>query len=133
MALVTIDELKVNIKSYTYDNLTEGDDSVAARAIEKARVWASAKLAQIKDSGFDESQDPVDHDIILKRALYELYAYMEMEKAAEDKKDDAFELLKAKYGSRIDATNQNSAKGDPQANRPASGAIIKPPINKDSF
>ena len=132
MALVDVAELKKNIKRYTYDQITEGDDSVAAGAIDKARTWVSAKLAQIKDPGFDEDREVVDHDIILKRSLYELFAYMEMEKAAEDKKDDAFELLRAKYGSRIDATNQVPG-GETQANRPASGAIIKPPINKDSF
>ena len=33
-------------------------------------------------------------EVVLKRALYELYAYAENEMIARDKRDDAYELLK---------------------------------------
>ena len=130
MSLVTVLDLRSEIKSYTYEQLTEGDDAVAERAIDKARIWVGAKLARISGVEFDEDSDSTDFNIILKRALYELYSYGEMESVATDKKNDAFELLTAKYGV-IDSTNQQ-AESDSKRSTPA-GAIVKPEINKESF
>jgi len=133
MALVTVDALKSEVKSYTYAQLTEGDDTVAERAIEKARIWVSAKLARLLNADFDEDGNTTDYNIILKRSLYELYSYGEMEAVASDKKDDAFELLKAKYGN-IDGTNQPSGSGGEEGSGPSpAGHILQPEINKDSF
>lgn len=129
--IVTVDELKSSMKEYTYDQLTERDDRVAERCIEKARTWAAAKTTRCPGIVFEESTDPVCHDIIVKRALYELYAHGEMEVVASDKKEDAWELLKAKYGSCVDETNQEKSDGGQR--RSPNGKVVQWPTNKDSF
>lgn len=98
---VTVEDLKKEIKDYNLRVITDGDSTVVQRAIEKAVVWAQAKVTAASGS-FDEGKE-VNRLIVIKRALYELYSYAENESVAQDKREDALELLKAVYGDAIDA------------------------------
>lgn len=119
---VSVDALRTEIKQYNYEVITGGDDAVAQRAIEKAELWTKAKIIQAKGEWDDE--DDIIRLIITKRALYELYSYAENEAVAQDKKEDAMELLKAYYGNAIDASGY--ASGSPDAQKPlAVGAVRK--------
>jgi hypothetical protein len=120
---VTVEDLKAEIKSYNYKVLTDGDSTVAQRAIEKATIWAKAKV--VAASGYFDKESEVNKQIVIKRALYELYSYAENEAVAQDKKEDAMELLKAVYGDSIDATGYQSA-GEKS---PVATGSIRPGIN----
>ncbi len=97
MADLTVTDLKNEISNYRYNVLTNNDDTLGTRALERARTWLTARLAEV-DEDVDE-EDTVVRQVLLKYALYELYSYGEQEEVASDKKDDALELLSA-YVSR---------------------------------
>lgn len=99
---ITVDELRQDIRDYNFEVLTGGDDQVAERAIEKAEVWARAKIIQARGT-WDEN-DEMLRLAIIKRALYELYSAAENEAVAQDKKEDAMELLRARFGNAVDAS-----------------------------
>lgn len=103
---VTVDDLKNEIKSYNLEVLTEGDSTVIQRAIERAVIWAKAKV--IAASGHFDEDTEINKLIVVKRALYELYSYGENEKVAQDKKEDAMELLRAVYGDAVDSAGYQS-------------------------
>ncbi len=130
--IVTVDELRKSMRDYLYQQLTDQDDSIAERCIEKARTWLAAKVARCPGAVIDESGDVVCHEIILKRALYELYAQGETEDVARDKKEDAWELVKAKYGSCVDETNQEKSASTTSVQSP-NGCVKRHPINRDAF
>ena len=94
--MITVEELKKELSHSQYRMLTQDDDSVAERAIEKAKVWIEAKFAKCGQK-VDWELSYVQ-EALLKRALYELYAYAEQEEAAKDKKEDAEVLLEAVLG-----------------------------------
>jgi hypothetical protein len=95
--MLSINDLKAELPPYQYQMLTQNDDSVAERAIEKAVVWIKARFAKCgKTPDFD---DPTVKEATLKRALYELYSYAEQEEKAKDKKEDAEILLEGVLGS----------------------------------
>lgn len=99
---VTADDLVKEVKGYNWDLLTDGNPEVAERSLDKARIWLRAKMIAAK--GAYNEEDEIQRLILLKRALYELYSYAEQEAVAEDKKEDAMELLKAYLGSSVDSS-----------------------------
>lgn len=124
MAIISAEDLKKEIKDYNYKVLTSGDDSIAERCIEKAEIWARAKVIATKAT-FEDND--INRQIVKKQALYELYSYAENEEVARDKKEDAIELLRAAYGNAIDAAGFNSQAA--QSALPA--GAIKPGKLKD--
>ena len=119
---VTVETLKAELKDYNFEVLTDGDISVAARAIEKAIVWTKAKILAAK--GVYRDNDLIVEQIVTKRALYELYSYAENEAVAQDKKEDAMELLRSVYGSAVDGAGYSSGSSG-QSVLPAA-AFVKP-------
>ena len=105
--MITVENLKGELKDYNYKMLTGGDDSVASRAIEKAVIWAKAKVIVV--AGVFNPDTEINRELVLKRALYELYSYAENEAVAQDKKEDALELLKAAYGSSVDVSGETES------------------------
>lgn len=103
---VSVDDLRSEISSYNWDVLTEGDESVARRSIEKAELWARAKIMQARGRWDDD--DEILRLVVIKRALYELYSHAENEEVARDKKEDSMELLKAYSGNSVDTTGYSS-------------------------
>ena len=117
---VTADDLARAVKGYHWDLLTDGNPSVADRSLDKARIWLKAKM--IAANGTYNEEDEIQRLILIKRALYELYSYAEQEAVAEDKKEDAMELLKAYLGSSVDSSGYTA--GASQTPLPC-GAIKK--------
>ncbi len=105
--MITVDDIKQDMRDYNYKEITKGNDSVVERAIKRAALWCKAKVLAMGAS-FDDTD--INREIVLKRALYELYSYAESEAVAEDKKEDAMELLKAAYGG-VDTAGYNSDGG----------------------
>ena len=117
---ISVQDLKDEIKDYNYEVLTGGDDTVAQRCIDKAEVWAKAKLIQAK-AVYDEA-DEILRLAVIKRALYELYSQAENESVASDKKEDAMELLRARFGNAVDATGYTAGSASAQSPL-ATGAV----------
>lgn len=117
---ISVQDLKDEIKDYNFSVLTGGDDRVAERAIDKAEIWARAKIIQAR--GIWDENDEILRLAVIKRALYELYSVAENEAVAADKKEDAMELLRARYGNAVDATGYTA--GSITAQSPlATGAV----------
>lgn len=109
--MITIDDLYLEIKPTQLKIITDGDDQVVDRCIEKAVSWVKARLRRC---GIDVDQDnPIVREAIIKRALYELYAYVENEEIASDKRDDAVSMLRGYFGDCID--HGSDAQGRPVA------------------
>ena len=109
---VTVSDLKERIKQHNYMVLTDGDDAIGERSIETARTWLMARLTEIGfEFPFDET-DQVIREIIINRSLYELYAYAEQETVANDKKQNARELIEG-YISRYAGSEQGKANNLP--------------------
>ncbi|MGD1832502.1 MAG: hypothetical protein ACPKOP_04065 [Sphaerochaetaceae bacterium] len=126
MAL-SVADLKAELQDYNYQMLTGGDDDVASRALAKAVIWAKAKVIAVNGT-FDPDTE-INRELVLKRALYELYSYAENEAVARDKRDDAFELLKAAYGSGIDSSGYDGSEAKPLAG----GTVVKQDRNETLF
>ena len=94
--MITIEDLKKEVGAYNYEILTQRDDSVALRAIEKARIWLLAKFQKCGEA--PDFENEIVKTAWLERALYELYAIAEQEEKAKDKKENAEELLSALIG-----------------------------------
>lgn len=125
---ISVEDLKAELKDYNYEVLTGGDDTVALRSLEKAELWAKAKLIQA--NGMFDEEDQILRLAIIKRALYELYSAAENEAVAADKKEDAMELLRARYGSAVDASGY-TAGGSTMQSPLATGAVRNG--NKNSY
>lgn len=121
MGDITIEDLRKVFKDYNWEVLTEGDESLALRALDKAVTWAKAKIIQA--CGIYDDKDPIIRLAVLKRASYELYSMAENEAVAQDKKDDAMELLRARFGSSVDASGYPAGSSVNQ-NPIAVGAIV---------
>jgi hypothetical protein len=124
--MLTVTDLKAEIKSIRWEILTENDDSVGEGCLDKARLWLRARLsgAGIVFDPTTETNDPIIRRIIIAYALYQLYSYAEQESSAADKKADALELI-ASYLSVAAAGNPASSEQSAAASRPA-GAIAVP-------
>lgn len=125
---ITVATLKGELKGYNYKMLTGDDDQVASRAIEKAVIWAKAKVIAV--AGVFDPETEINRELVLKRALYELYSYAENEAVAQDKREDALELLKAAYGSGVDSSTN---EGAPTSEGYATARVKEHPRNKDFF
>ena len=121
MSAVTVDDLKTDIKPYNYEALCGNDDDIAARALEKATLWAKAKV--IVAAGSFDPESEINREIVIKRALYELYSYGENEAVAQDKREDALELLKAAYGPAIDSSGYEGGASSGSGLGVASGSV----------
>lgn len=117
---VTVEDLRSEIKEYNLKVLADGDSTVIQRSIEKAVIWAQAKVTAA--SGIFDEDTEINRLIVIKRALYELYSYAENESVANDKKEDAMELLRAAYGDSVDAAGYQSDS----AKNPVPAGFVKP-------
>lgn len=95
--MLTSDDLQQEVPHEVWDKITQGDNSLGDKFLNKARTWLLARLRPCEISTFDEN-DSIVRTILLNRALYEMYGYVEKEDLAFDKKETAEELLVALYG-----------------------------------
>jgi hypothetical protein len=85
-------------------------------------MWCEAKVIAA-GSAFDPAL-PINREIVIKRALYELYSYAENEEVARDKREDALEMLRAAYGDSVDSSGYQS--GGAAVQNPLPVVKIKP-------
>jgi hypothetical protein len=120
--MVSVEELKRDITPQDYLTLTLGDDSNAVRSIEKAVIWAKGKILS-SGNAFDEDSEVV-HQVIITRALYELWFFVGYPDRAKSKEEDAADLIESYYGSIKTKHDSGSAS----ETGPAGGAVIAPPL-----
>lgn len=112
--IITIGDLKKELTAQDFNTASFDDKEVAERAIHKAVIWTYGK---VKSTGneYDEKNDVIK-DIVLKRAVYELFSYLGIESRAKAKEEDAADLIETYYGNI--ATKHSDGPG------PAGGAVI---------
>jgi len=97
--VITIYDLQKELPEEEYEALTQGDDTIAERALTKAKIWL---LSQFKKFGQSvDFEDEIVREAWLKRALYELFSYVGKEEAAIERKEDAKALLTGILGAQV--------------------------------
>lgn len=96
---LTTDNLKEELSAQDYETLTLGDDSVATRALLKAKVAVKGMILSTGNT-YSES-DSVCRMAVLKWALYELFAFVGQENRAREKQEDCQLLIETNYGAVI--------------------------------
>jgi hypothetical protein len=120
MAAVSVEDLKRDLTPQDYGTLTLGDDANAERAIEKAVIWAKGKILSTGNA-FD-GDDEVVKQIVVTRALYELYFFVGFPERARSKEEDAADLIESYFGSVKTKHDGGSCPG------PAGGAVVLPEL-----
>jgi hypothetical protein len=112
--IITIDDLKKELTAQDFNTASFDDKDVAERAIHKAVIWVYGK---VKSTGneYDEANEVI-RDIVLKRAVYELFSYLGIESRAKAKEEDAADLIEAYFGGI--STKYDNGPG------PAAGAVL---------
>jgi hypothetical protein len=115
---VSVDDLKQDLTPQDYDTLTLGDEANAGRAIEKAVIWAKGKILSTGNA-FDEGGEVVKQ-IVITRALYELYFFVGYPEKARAREEDAADLIESYFGS---IKTKHDGKAADTAG-PAGGAVV---------
>jgi hypothetical protein len=118
---VTVGDVQRDITPQDYLTLTLGDSANAERAIEKAVIWAKGKILSTGNP-FDEDNEVVKQ-IVVTRALYELYFFVGYPDKARSKEEDAADLIESYFGSI--KTKSDKTATDPG---PAGGAVCLPEL-----
>jgi hypothetical protein len=120
MAGASVEELKKDITPQDYLTLTLGDDANAERALEKAVFWNKG-ISLSTGNSFDEENEVVKQ-IIVTRALYELYFFVGYPDRAKAKEEDAADLIESYFGS---IKTKNDTANDPG---PVGGSVAVPEL-----
>ncbi|MDE5899174.1 MAG: hypothetical protein K2H09_07945 [Treponemataceae bacterium] len=93
---LTVEDLRRELPEQDYETLTLGDDAVAVRSLLKAKT---AVKGMVLSTGhrYDERQE-VCREATLKRALYELFAFVGQEQRAREKLEDCELLVESYFG-----------------------------------
>ena len=113
--MVTVQDVQRDITPQDYLTLSLGEDANTERAIEKAVIWTKGKILSTGNE-FD-LEDDVVKQVIVTRALYELYFFVGYPDKARAKEEDARDLIESYFGSI-------KTKHDDDRFPPAGGAVI---------
>lgn len=106
---LTINDLKGELPAQDFETLTLGEDTVAVRALLKAKI-AVKGMVQSTGNVYSEEND-VCREATLKYALYELFAFVGQENRAREKLEDCQLLIETNFGSIIKKTDADSGTG----------------------
>jgi hypothetical protein len=120
MAGVSVEDVKRDTTPQDYATLTLGDDANAERAIEKAVIWTKGKILSTGNA-FDADNEVVKQ-IIVTRALYELWFFVGYPEKARAKEEDAADLIESYFG------NIKTKYEEGAGTRPAGGAVVLPEL-----
>ena len=94
--MISADEVRQRFQEADLQAITGGDESVITRAINSARIWLQAALGA---RGMElNEENEVQREIIVKRTLYELYAYSQDWEVAKANREEAKQMLLAMLG-----------------------------------
>lgn len=108
---ITIDDVRGAIPPQDWDTLTLGDDNAAVRCLLRAKI---AVKGMIHSAGgeYDERNE-VCKEAVVKRTLYELFAYVGKENRAREKQEDCEILIESYYGAIIKKSDAGNQIGNP--------------------
>lgn len=114
---LTVEDLQKEIPPQDYETLTLGEETVAVRALLKAKL-AVAGMVLSTGNKYDEENE-VCREATLKYALYELFAFVGQENRAREKLEDCELLIETYFGSIRKKTDAESSLG------PAVGCVAR--------
>ncbi|MCL1812227.1 MAG: hypothetical protein FWG29_01755 [Treponema sp.] len=117
--MVTVQDVQKDITPQDYLTLSLGDDANTERALEKAVIWAKGKILSTGNA-FDPENEVVKQ-IIVTRALYELWFFVGFPDKARAKEEDARDLIESYFGSI-------KSKHDEDRFGPPDGAVVVPEL-----
>ena len=117
--MLTVEDLQKELPAQDYETLTLGDETVAVRALLKAKVCVKAMVLGTGNS-YDELNE-ICLEATLKWALYELFGFCGQEQRAREKQEDC-ELLIERYFGPVIRKNDSSAN---ENGGPAYGVMNK--------
>lgn len=104
---LTVEDLKKELPEQDYDTLTLGEDNVGVRCLLKAKIWAKAMI-QSTGNEFNEEDENI-REVVLKRALYELFAFVGEESRAKEKAEDCELLIESVFGPILKKNDTNTS------------------------
>lgn len=113
--MITIEDVQGELPPQDYETLTIGDDTVAVRCLCKAKIFVKGMIASTGHE-YDEENE-VCREAVLKRTLYELFAFVGQEDRAKEKLQDCELLIESHYGPILKKTDTTEASG------PAAGVM----------
>lgn len=113
--MITIEDVQKELPPQDYETLTLGDDNVAVRCLCKAKIFVKGMIASTGHE-YDEENE-VCREAVLKRTLYELFAFVGQEDRAKEKLQDCELLIESHYGPILKKTDTTEASG------PAAGVM----------
>lgn len=106
---LTITDLQKELPVQDYETLTLGEDTVATRALLKAKI-AVKGMVQSTGNVYSEENE-VCREATLKYALYELFAFVGEENRAREKLEDCQLLIETNFGPVIKKTDAGNTTG----------------------
>lgn len=117
---ITAQELKDRLNESLYRTLSDDDDAVTLRAVERAQVYVGSVLSYLgKSLNLD---DKVVREIVLMHTIYELHIALGHEEAGREYRIQAKNMIIAAYGSFPDSDSQQTAAE-------SGGAVVTSPRN----
>lgn len=117
---ITAQEVKDRLSESLYRTLSDDDDAVTLRAVERAQVYVGSVLSYLgKSLNLD---DKVVREIVLMHTIYELHIALGHEEAGREYRIQAKNMIIAAYGSFPDSDSQQTAAE-------SGGAVITAPRN----
>lgn len=117
---LTAQEVKDRLSESLYRTLSDDDDAVTLRAVERAQVYVGSVLSYLgKTLNLD---DKVVREIVLMHTVYELHIALGHEEAGREYRIQAKNMIIAAYGSFPDSDSQQTAAE-------SGGAVVTSPRN----
>lgn len=117
---ITAQEVKDRLSESLYRTLSDDDDAVTLRAVERAQVYVGSVLSYLgKTLNLD---DKVVREIVLMHTIYEMHIALGHEEAGREYRIQAKNMIIAAYGSFPDSDSQ-------QPPSESGGAVITAPRN----
>ena len=117
---ITAQEVKDRLSESLYRTLSDDDDAVTLRAVERAQVYVGSVLSYLgKSLNLD---DKVVREIVLMHTIYELHIALGHEEAGREYRIQAKNMIIAAYGSFPDSDSQQTAAE-------SGGAVVTSPRN----
>lgn len=117
---ITAQEVKDRLSESLYRTLSDDDDAVTLRAVERAQVYVGSVLSYLgKSLNLD---DKVVREIVLMHTIYELHIALGHEEAGREYRIQAKNMIIAAYGAFPDSDSQQTAAE-------SGGAVVTSPRN----
>lgn len=117
---ITAQEVKDRLSESLYRTLSDDDDAVTLRAVQRAQVYVGSVLSYLgKTLNLD---DKVVREIVLMHTIYEMHIALGHEEAGREYRIQAKNMIIAAYGSFPDSDSQ-------QPPAESGGAVITAPRN----